>query len=269
MQTGVQDLGAKIAQTEAEILKVNTRIDDINTQIDQCVVKQAQSKNKKEVAFLRKRELRLREEVNKLREELMQLRDEKYQLRDDTDDKGKRIQAAPEISLYSDSALQHAAKNAFEAPYQDSLGVVQNLLEAIDTCRESWQTCKLSSDQLYAPYLAVVQSSMMGKSRMFYTLHRHNIYVFYICLKVGGSYPSGIPEVFRALTSNTCTEGYYAAFMLAALEALNDFMVSDRYTGISTSDRCSEWFKLQQTSSFWNPVLGEDVQCSFCDEQVK
>jgi hypothetical protein len=168
-----------------------------------------------------------------------------------------------QTKMQTDCALRNAARIAFKAPYQDSTGLVQSLIEAMERCRQSWETCNDPNEKLYAPYIAVVQSSMMGKTRMFFTLHERNIYVFYICLRADGSYPSGIPEVIEALTSGTCTEGYYAAFMLNALEALHRFKCNET-ASMSGCNSYLEWFKLQQNLSFWKPILGENRFQIFC-----
>ena len=154
-----------------------------------------------------------------------------------------------------DPVLSNAAAKAFEVPYQDSLGVVQNLIEKMHTCRESWQTCHDPAQQLYAPYITVVQASMMGKTRMFFTLHQHDIFVFYICLRVEGSYPRGIPELVNAMTKKGCTEGFYAAFMLSALETLHNFQLRPKVSD-SGETIFTEWFREQQDPSFWKPIIG-------------
>ncbi len=200
----------------------------------------------------------------------MQLRDKEEQLRDRLDVRETQIlvKPVPDTNLLSDSTLRNAARKAFESPYQDSIGVVQSLIVAMQKCRHSWQTCWNPSEMLYAPYIAVVQASMMGKTRMFFTLPKHNIYVFYICLRADGSYPSGLDQVVKALTSESCTEGYYAAFMLAALQALNDFkrMQNDSIRG---HNYYHEWLQLQQNLSFWKPILGEEVFEFLCNQNVK
>jgi hypothetical protein len=159
--------------------------------------------------------------------------------------------------LWSDGNLHIAAKKAFEAPYQDSIGLIQSLIGAVKKCRDSWQTCEDPEGKLYAPYIAVVQGSMMGKTRTFFTLPQHNIYIFYICLRAQGPYPSGFDEVIKAFTSESCTEGFYAAFLLSGLQALNDFK---RKQGASMpgSNSCSEWLHLQRNLSFWKPILGDN-----------
>jgi hypothetical protein len=246
---GIAAIQAKIAETETEIRNVVAKIESVEIEIVKTQDQQEKRQLRDEEDQLREEEKQLRDQAKQLRDEAKQLRDEKARL----DDEGAKIQFAQEseINFWSDGPLRHAAKNAFEAPYQDSIGVVQSLIEAMDKCRQSWQTCEDPHEKLYAPYMAVVQASMMGKTRTFFTLQQHNIYVFYICLRDDGSYPSGILEVIQALTSEACTEGYYAAFTLAALEALNIFM--------SERNSCFEWFQSQQNPLFWKPILGEEV----------
>ena len=96
----------------------------------------------------------------------------------------------------------------------------------------------------------------MGKTRMFFTLSKHKMYIFYVCLRAQGPYPNGIDEVIKALTSESCTEGFYAAFLLTALQALNDFK-REQGASMSESESCSEWLRLQRNPSFWKPILGD------------
>jgi hypothetical protein len=274
MQT-LESIEAKITEIEAEIGAVDAKIDSVELEIKNCNAKEAQSQDAQEKIQLRNEKGQLRNEKGQLRDEKgrlqvekQQLRDEKKQLRDEKiklDDKGNQIQVAPEseITVWSDCVLRNAARNAFQAPYQDSIGVVQSLIEAMQKCRQLWESCVDPHEMLYAPYIAVVQASMMGKTRMFFTLHEHNIYVFYICLRADGSYPSGIREVIEALTSETCTEGYYAAFMLTALEALHHFKCNET-ASMPGYNSYLEWFKLQQNPSFWTPILGENQFQIFC-----
>ena len=162
----------------------------------------------------------------------------------------------------SDPELFHASENAFNAPYRDSGGVVQHLMEKIEACRRSWQTCSDSAKQLYAPYIVIVQGSMMGKTRMFFMLHQHEVFVFYICLRGKGAFPSGFPELVDALTSETCSEGFYAAFILSSLEELHQFKLQTKQTdrGVTIFEL---WFREQKEPSFWERILGADTHIYF------
>ena len=148
--------------------------------------------------------------------------------------------------------LAHATKLAFESEYVDPNRVVDRFIASVDACRDQWR-----KQTLYAPYLAVVQASMMGKSRLFFRLAERQIFIFYICL--GGpefkGYPKGDPELVNALTSQTCSEGFYAAFLrlLAALEKLFEFRRTDP-PGTST-----DWIRKQQDTTFWTSILGIDI----------
>ena len=103
---------------------------------------------------------------------------------------------------------------------------------------------------LYAPYISVVQGSMMGKSRLFYTLPHNNLFAqaSYICLGESGI-PECLPDLMKRLTSDTCTEGFYCAFLMSALAALQSFLSQ----GNASPQR---WFCLQSTDAFWTPILG-------------
>ena len=247
-----------IRNLEAQMHDLETVINERYSEIKECNSREAKSEDAKEKADIREEKRQLREDILRLRDREIMLQRELFTLRDEKarlNDKGTQIQVAP---VSETNLLRNAARKAFEVPYNDSLGVVQTLVEAMQKCRQSWQTCENPDERLYAPYIAVVQGSMMGKTRMFFTLHQHEKYVFYICLRADGSYPTGIPEVIQALTSETCTEGYYAAFILNALKALNDFK-SKQDGSMSTRDSCFKWFELQQNLSFWKPILGEKI----------
>ena len=153
------------------------------------------------------------------------------------------------------AVLMSATKRAFDVPYQDK-GVLANLLEKMEDCRSRWsekEKCE-KSDRLYSPYIPIVQASMMGKTRMFFALPQANVFVFYICLREAKSsgYPSSIPELTTALTG-PCSEGFYSAFLLAALDALNRFKGTFRGCNISVFEA---WFSHQQRSEFWAEIIG-------------
>ena len=146
--------------------------------------------------------------------------------------------------------LAHATKLAFESEYVDPNRVVDRFIASVAACRDEWR-----KQTLYAPYFAVVQASMMGKSRLFFRLAERQIFIFYICL--GGpefnGYPKGDPELVKALTSQTCSEGFYAAFLLAALEKLFEFRRTD------PPGNSEDWIRQQQHNTFWTSILGIDV----------
>jgi hypothetical protein len=254
---------SKIGEVEAEIQAVNLEIKNSKAKLDSLISEsdsdgQSIAVDPECYQDLKKQtrvHLQLQHRKKQLRQRKRQLCDEKAML----DDERRQLQVypVPEANLWSDGNLHIAAKKAFEAPYQDSIGLIQTLIDAVKKCRDSWQTCEDPEGKLYAPYIAVVQGSMMGKTRTFFTLPQHNIYIFYICLRAQGPYPSGFDEVIKAFTSESCTEGFYAAFLLSGLQALNDFK---RKQGASMpgSNSCSEWLHLQRNLSFWKPILGDN-----------
>ena len=148
-----------------------------------------------------------------------------------------------------DPSLQTAARRAFEIPYEDPNRNVEALIDCMDSCRKEW-----AGGRLYAPYVAVVQGSMMGKSRLFHMLPEHDIFVFYICLGDSG-FPESILSLKKRLTSDACTEGFYAAFLISSLEAMAEFRRN------KPSLTCTEWFNLQGSDKFWKPILGALLCC--------
>jgi hypothetical protein len=256
-------LESKIGEVEAEIQEVNVEIKSTKAKIKSAVseiicVVQSSAQNPVDLEYYQDKEKQHRvhrDKEKQLRHKKKRLCDEKARL--DVERRQLQVDPVPEANLWSDGNLQIAARKAFEAPYQDFIGMIQSLIDAVKKCRDSWQTCEHPEEKLYAPYIAVVQGSMMGKTRTFFTLPQHNIYIFYICLDAQGPYPSGFDEVIKAFTSESCTEGFYAAFLLSGLQALNDFK---RKQGASMpgSNSCSEWLHLQRNVSFWKPILGDN-----------
>jgi hypothetical protein len=64
-------------------------------------------------------------------------------------------------------------------------------------------------------------------------------------------YPTSIPYLTDALTGS-CTEGFYCAFLLAALDALDTFKQNFEKNGTVVS----AWFLEQQRPDFWTKIIG-------------
>ena len=88
---------------------------------------------------------------------------------------------------------------------------------------------------------------------MFFTLPQFDIFVFYLCLREEKSsgYPRSIPLLTETLTG-PCTEGFYSAFLLAALDALDTF--KKEFKGDNAV--FSAWFSEQQRPEFWKEIVG-------------
>ena len=142
--------------------------------------------------------------------------------------------------------MKHAARIAFEVPYADPNGNIEAFIKCMERCRKEWTQ---EMPKLYAPYMAVVQGSMMGKSRLFHTLPGHDIFVFYICLGASG-FPESIPALRDRLISESCSEGFYAAFILTALNAL------EKFRSENPEKSSQAWFDHQKSAGFWKPILG-------------
>ncbi len=162
-------------------------------------------------------------------------------------------------ALAVDPVLMSATIAAFGTPYQDKHMVVRNLLGKMKSCRDRW--CDADpTRRLYSPCIPVVQASMMGKTRMFFALPTVRVFVFYCCLRKEKSsgYPKSIPSLTEALTGS-CTEGFYCAFLLAALDALHTFKQS-----FEKNDTVfSAWFVEQQRPDFWTKIIGLFLFISF------
>ena len=94
---------------------------------------------------------------------------------------------------------------------------------------------------------------MMGKTQMCFALPESDVFVFYFCLREADSsgYPKGLSHITNALT-DPCTEGFYSAFTLAALEALDKFKT--KYEGVDSVFKA--WFLEHQKHDFWTGIIG-------------
>ena len=114
---------------------------------------------------------------------------------------------------------------------------------------------------LDSPYIPVVQASMMGKSRLFHELPNSGVFVFYMCLYEYGSdnFPQACSELAGALINPSCTEGYFAAFLLAALDKLRSDLSEN--PGLTSA----LWFQGQRSNckKFWTSILGKNAHPRF------
>ncbi len=151
--------------------------------------------------------------------------------------------------------LCRATAAAFDVGYKDPNLIVPAFLSHMDNCRKRW-TAKDPQQQIYSPYFAVVQSSMMGKTRLFFHLAQHDVFVFYICLREAGAtgFPHSISILQKALTDPNCNEGYYAAFLLAALAKLKLFQDDGKSS--------TEWLEQQKQEGWWSSILGTSISLS-------
>jgi hypothetical protein len=155
----------------------------------------------------------------------------------------------PPVEPEPNYRLSMATSQAFKAEFKDPNSVTDAFLSHMDACRERWASAS-ESKNLYSPYFAVVQGSMMGKTRLFFHLAECDVFVFYICLREVGEtgFPRSISNLQKALTNPSCTEGFYAAFLLAALAKLKLFREND--------GNCSDWLAQQKDEVWWSDILG-------------
>ncbi len=161
---------------------------------------------------------------------------------------------------FNHDSLMDAASDAFDAPFVDSHGNVASFLEHVDACRSRWAFPHLVAGRksVYSPYFAVVQSSMMGKTRLFHEVPRcSDTYLMYVCLRKPSDpgYPPSIPTVYDSLVFSKCTMLHYASFLYTSIHQLLDFIVAKRGTN-------RDWFQLQTKNhglEFWNDITGHFV----------
>jgi hypothetical protein len=156
------------------------------------------------------------------------------------------------VKLEPNYRLSTATVQAFKADYKHPNSVIAAFLTHMESCREQWATAD-NSKKKYSPYFAVVQGSMMGKTRLFFQLAHRNVFVFCICLRNVGAtgFPHSISNLQKALTSPSCNEGYYAAFLLTALSKLKVFR--------EKNGNCLEWLAQQGEQEWWSDILGSFI----------
>ena len=156
--------------------------------------------------------------------------------------------------------LPLATQLAFNVSFVDEHGVVAAFLDHVSACRAAWCS-RDDGNRLCCPYFAVIQASMMGKTRLFFTLPSHDVFVFNICLRgtESSGFPRCVPQLMHALTSPDCTEGFYSAFILASLDKLR------RFKRAEPSDSAFERFQCQQLEQgkFWASMVDAGIPLSY------
>ena len=75
--------------------------------------------------------------------------------------------------------LPLATQLSFNVDFIDKHGVIAAFLDHLRACRAAWRSLD-DEKRLYCPYFAVVQSSMMGKTRLFFTLPTQRVYFLHM-----------------------------------------------------------------------------------------
>ena len=69
-------------------------------------------------------------------------------------------------------------QTSFRECYQGTDRILKPFINYLNTCMNNWD-----KNKVYAPFIAVVNSSMVGKSRMFDELSKAGIFTFSVCLR--------------------------------------------------------------------------------------
>lgn len=150
-----------------------------------------------------------------------------------------------------------ATIRSFQAPFVDSNKNVETFLEHIRLCRLHWHNYRFRSGlkPLYSPYFAVIQSSMMGKTRLFFEVPNHSEeFLMYVCLRKKGDsgYPPSVDSIQQSLVNPVNTSLFYASFLFASISQLQDFLKEGNKSN-------TDWLQLQTVShgsELWNRVTG-------------
>ncbi len=153
------------------------------------------------------------------------------------------------------SSLTISAAQAFESKFLNTNQNVESFLKHVRLCRAQWLG-RAGGKVLYSPYFAVVQSSMMGKTRLFYELPKFSEeFVVYMCLRrpTEDGFPVPFPLLFNALVSSEPSQRFYLSFLFTVILQLKNFLKG----GITNQ----EWFRLQTLcdGTFWDSITGKII----------
>ncbi|CAB4427935.1 unnamed protein product [Rhizophagus irregularis] len=141
-------------------------------------------------------------------------------------------------------------EKAFQTKYQGT--VLEKFYIRLNFFHEIWV-----SDNRYAPYLAIIQRSGSGKTRLVAELRTKGIYVLYICKRSEDStgYPKSTPFAQKVL--DTIRDDEFGALLCGAIEEIkNKGWSAEEFWDIQVKGdhECEE---------FWNVVLGSlDLESS-------
>jgi hypothetical protein len=158
-------------------------------------------------------------------------------------------------------------ETAFSLPYIRT-DVVRDLYDRLAL------HCEQSTTTFYSPYTALINSSMMGKSRAMVMLKDYGVFIFYFCLRESRS--SGFPrrskeiadkfKILKSLRSRDSTTGIsvegqklleISAILISCIECLDNWLLNHVGTGELSVDNpsqnvrnrlCNEWYDHQRVT---------------------
>jgi len=173
----------------------------------------------------------------------------------------KRVATRAGTSTASDEELRKFAREGFFADYQRSDVIPTSLIDFVSECLAKWDP-----QAYYSPYAAVINASMMGKSRMFHQLPNLGIFVVTVSFQAVKSYnvPPRTSQISDWLIAevDTATAVYHqylhCRFILCTLEALVAF-IAGRPDERSASVLAMAWAAEQQRPEFWHAITSQIV----------
>ena len=145
-------------------------------------------------------------------------------------------------------------EESFRIPYNRRGRGAQWLLRHIEHCLSIYD-----ESVYYSPYVAVINSSMTGKSRMFAEIIKSGIFVINICFQNNAdSYPLRSPVVANWLIQASTTEAMIGAFLVCCVERLVQWL-SDRAT-LDWAHAAIDFDEYHRTETFWKEVTGAAVR---------
>jgi hypothetical protein len=167
------------------------------------------------------------------------------------------VKAQERVSMVDpvSTLTEELASSGFMVRHLNSEAITSAIIKFANKCLQSWY-----STGFYSPYAAVVNASMMGKSRAFRELPNSGIFIISICLQKPSATnkPSRSPAIadwFINYTANVdVCELAYCAFVARSLEALATF-VSEQPADLTCAELALAWSRLQSEWQFWRSIL--------------
>ena len=161
------------------------------------------------------------------------------------------------------------AHDAFQVEYQKADTIPLSIILFAHWCLSNW-----NHQIYYSLYAAVVNASMIGKSRAFAQLASLGIFVFTISFQSESSANLPPRSVIIAdwLSKGDCSSDHevckaqYAAFLVVAMERLLAFVKANITGNFSLAQLAEHWAGLQRVEGqgFWKGII-DDVATSYSD----
>jgi hypothetical protein len=177
----------------------------------------------------------------------------------------------PAVDLKPDDI--EALQASFRATQFQNVPAVKRLVEELRTNALNWN----DSSRYYAPYAALVNASMTGKSRLLTETRKEGVFLFYMCLRKTlalGHWPPRTPAIGNWATAKDANMLDFTVqtcgVLQACLELLCDWLQLQKH-GLGLKDLTERWYDYvnEKDVEFWNEVVFRAAQARMPEELMK